>query len=180
VVYGIVKQSGGDVQVWSMPGQGTRFDLYFPRAASPAAGPAADASAEAEAAAAERGSETILLVEDEASVRDLAGLELQDLGYTVLAAADPGEALGHARGTAAIQLLLTDLALPGMTGSALAQVVRAQRPELKVLFMSGYAQRHVLDREALSPGMAFLEKPFSVETLARKVREVLDAPAPGA
>ena len=170
-VYGIVRQNHGAIDVSSAPGQGTTFRIYLPRVKAPA-------TAQAEAAwrgELPRGTETILVTEDEAAIRTTAGLFLKALGYTVLTAADPREALRLAaaqRGE--IHLLITDVVMPGMNGSDLARQLAAARPGLKCLFMSGYAADAVAQRGVLDPDAPFLAKPFSRDTLARSVRALLD------
>jgi two-component system cell cycle sensor histidine kinase/response regulator CckA len=169
-VYGIVKQSGGHIRVYSEPGAGTTFKIYLPRT---------DAAPELEIADSEadlpRGAESVLLVEDEAEVRELAHEMLAELGYRVLEAPAPSDALVVAeRHTGIIDLLLTDVVMPQMSGRALAQRIAAMRPETKVLFMSGYTDDAVVRHGVLEPGIDFLEKPFSPRALAVKVREVLD------
>ncbi len=174
-VYGIVKQSGGDIRVRSAPGQGASFDLLFPCQGRPAAAASGERKpAEEPAAEPSGGTETILIVEDEDMVRGLTVLELQDLGYTVLEAADAGDALRLARETERLDLVLSDVVLPGMSGQTIVGLVRQKRPDLKVLFMSGYGEKLVAQHGGLPPGVQFIEKPFTPEGLARKVREVLD------
>jgi len=171
-VYGIVKQSGGHIRVYSEPGAGTTFKVYLPRT---------DAAPEASAARASDalpyGTETILLVEDEAEVRGVTREVLEGFGYTVLEATQAADAMLIARRHAGmIDLLLTDVVMPRMSGRALAEAVAPERPETKVLFMSGYTDDAIILHRVLEPGMHFLEKPFAPPALARKVREVLDAP----
>ena len=175
-VYGIVSQSGGRIEVSSAPGQGATFRVYLP-----CAGEAATPESASSLAPARGGEETLLLVEDEAAVRELAAEALRRRGYRVLVAADGEEALeAGRRSEGGLHLLVTDVVMPGMNGQALAQRLAAERPGLRVLFISGYSDETFGQRGIGSlPGM-FLEKPFTSETLARKVREVLDAPAPGA
>ncbi len=170
-VYGIVKQSGGYLWVYSEPGKGTTFKIYLPRvegAPRPAAQPPV-------APGSLRGSETILLVEDEAAVRNLTRRVLQGYGYTVLPTEDGQEALRAAHEHhGPIQLLVTDVVMPKMSGRELAQRLGPQRPEMKVLYLSGYTDDAIVHHGVLEPGLAFLQKPFTPQTLARKVREVLD------
>jgi len=169
-VYGIVKQSGGHVRVYSEPGRGTVFKIYLPRTDAPT-----ELAAAAAPGAVPGGTETVLLVEDEHEVRGLAVEVLEGLGYTVLEAAGPGDAtLIAERHAGLIDLLLTDVVMPGMGGRALASRVTAARPETKVLFMSGYTDDAIVRHGVLEPGMSFLEKPFTSQALALKVREVLD------
>ncbi len=175
-VYGIVKQSEGYITAYSEPGHGTTFKIYLPRAAAPgAASPTPPAPPAPQGKATARGSETILVVEDEEAVRSLSRRALEASGYTVLAAADGPDAvrlLERYRGP--IHLVLTDVIMPGMNGRELAQRLVQRRPGLRVLYMSGYPGDAIVHRGALEPGTAFLQKPFMPEDLARKVREVLD------
>ena len=172
-VYGIVKQSGGSIQVYSELGKGTTFKIYFPRieGAAERLEPLSTPNATL------RGSETILLVEDEEMVRALAQAILERNGYTVLAAKNVNDAMDFAREQAnAIHLLLTDIIMPGMHGPELAQQVLAIRPSMKVLYMSGYADRALTSTAAWTPGTTFLQKPFTPQTLGQKVHELLAGP----
>jgi PAS domain S-box-containing protein len=168
-VDGIVNQSGGRIQVYSEPGVGTVFKILFPRTdAGPEAEPPGDTTLP-------RGTETILLVEDEAEVRSLAREVLERLGYTLLEAKTGTDAvLIAARHVGLIDLLLTDVVMPRMGGGALAQAVTAARPETRILFMSGYTDDAIVRHGILEAGVQLLEKPFTPETLSRKVRMVLD------
>jgi CheY-like chemotaxis protein len=170
-VYGIVKQSGGFVFVDSEPGRGAAFRIYLSRLTEPvAAGPVEPLPPRSVA-----GTETVLLVEDEEAVRAVAGQSLRRLGYTVLEARNGESAVQVAAAApGAIAILVTDVVMPGMNGRALAERLRAGHPGLKVLFVSGYADNAVLRDGVLEPGLSFLQKPFTPEVLARKVREVLD------
>ena len=172
-VYGIVKQAGGFIWVYSEPGQGTSFKIYLPEV---------DATAEGEGGATAPagtrvpgGTETVLLVEDAAAVRAVTKQVLERQGYTVLEAED-GEAalrLAHAhRGP--IHLLLTDVVMPQLSGRELAERLAPLRPETRILYASGYTDDSVVRHGVLESGTAYLQKPFSPESLARKVREVLD------
>jgi two-component system, cell cycle sensor histidine kinase and response regulator CckA len=169
-VYGIVHQSSGDVSVESSPGAGTVFIITLPRVSEPPG--AADPTPEP---AMRPGSETILLVEDEDVVRDLTRRVLERQGYTVLACADGAAAVALAEAESRpIDLLLTDVVMPGMRGYEVAKHVAASRPKIRILFMSGYAEETLVGRPALSEH-ALIEKPFAVDALTRRVREALDA-----
>jgi CheY-like chemotaxis protein len=170
-VYGIVKQSDGYISVYSEAGRGTTFKVYLPRVDEEAA-PAARPAKKGEAVA--RGTETILLVEDEDPVRMLAREFLESKGYQVLEAATGSEALRISAAHAGpIHLLMTDVVMPGMGGRELAEQLILQRPQTRVIYMSGYTDDAIVQHGVLDPGMIFLAKPFTLETLARKLREVL-------
>jgi signal transduction histidine kinase len=166
-VFGIVKQSGGSIWVYSEPGRGTTFKVFLPRVDE-----AVSAALKIEAPDA-RGTETILVVEDDEKVRGLVRTVLSARGYTVFEAGNANEALlFESRYTGPIHLLLTDLVLPQVSGRELSEKLLSLHPGLKVLFMSGYTEKG----GALSPDVAFIQKPFTPEMLGRKVREVLDSP----
>jgi PAS domain S-box-containing protein len=170
-VYGIVKQSGGYIWAYSEPGRGSTFKVYLPRVEEK---PQAQISAPAPAVL-PRGTETVLVVEDEEGLRRLAREFLETCGYKVHDARDGVEALEIVqRNSETIHLLLTDVILPRLSGRDLAVQLERLRPQVKVLYMSGYTDRAVLQNGTLEPGLAFLQKPFSLRTLAVKVREVLD------
>jgi len=175
-VYGIVKQSGGFIWVYSEPGLGTTFKIYLPRVdAAPEAGVATPALT-----ASLRGTETVLLVEDAAAVRSVTHQALSRQGYTVLDAPNGAEALRIAADhPGAIHLLLTDVVMPGISGRQLSDELTRLRPDTKVLFTSGYTDDAVVRHGVLESGIAYLQKPFTVDGLARKVREVLGRPLPG-
>ena len=169
-VYGIVKQSGGHVWVYSEPGWGTTFKLYFPHVMS--LEPSLSGIAPAEMLG---GSETILVVEDDDLVRALIREFLTSVGYTVILAANPEEGLKLATERAdEIDLLLTDVVMPGMSGRELVDRLTTSTPNLRVLFMSGYSDEAVASRGILEDGLAFLQKPFTRYSLSAKVRKVLD------
>jgi two-component system cell cycle sensor histidine kinase/response regulator CckA len=169
-VYGMVKQSGGDIWVYSEPGTGTTFKLYFPRVRESVSDAGPGASDKAKTAA----TETILLVEDEKAVRDLTCRILQKLGYQALVAASGQAAIEIARSHAGeIALLLTDVVMPNMSGRQVADALVAMRPGLKVLFLSGYTENTVVHHGVLDSAVDFLPKPFSREVLGQKIREIL-------
>jgi PAS domain S-box-containing protein len=168
-VFGVVKQSGGGIYVYSEPGRGTTFKIYLP--AAQAAPEPADPVAEPEA---EGGSETIMVVEDDHGVRELVRLMLEANGYQVLAVGGPDEA-ARVCSVRGVDLLLTDVVMPEVSGSVLAERLAVIAPAMRILFMSGYSDEAVHRQGMLGTGAAFLEKPFTERTLARKVREVLDA-----
>ena len=172
-VYGIVKQSGGNIWVYSEPGQGTTFKIYLPRVD---AVPTDSAIAERRAAA-HQGSEVVLIVEDDAAVRTVVGRILRAGGYAVMEATNGAQALHICENPAlGVDLIITDVVMPEMGGREFARIMAELRPTARWLFMSGYTEYGVTHASMLSPGAAFIEKPFAMDALARKVREVLDAP----
>jgi len=175
MVYGIVKQSGGNIWVYSEPGKGTSFKIYLPVVHS-AIEPAGE---DQHSTSRQRGTETILLAEDDEQVRELASEALSAAGYTVLVAETPQVAISICRGTAqAIDLLLTDVVMPGIGGRELAGQINSIRPEIKILYMSGYTPQAILHHGELDASTFFLQKPFTPSSLAAKVREVLDHSVP--
>jgi signal transduction histidine kinase/CheY-like chemotaxis protein len=172
--YGIVKQSGGHVSVYSEPGRGTTFKIYLPQADRPA-GPSPERPA---SSALPGGTETILLVEDDPALREMAATLLTRLGYKVWAAANGLEALslkqkpnvGH------IDLLFTDVVMPHMSGKELADRVSSMQPQTRILFTSAYTENAAIHQGVLDKGVALLQKPFTPSALAHKLREVLDQP----
>jgi PAS domain S-box-containing protein len=176
-VYGIVKQHDGYITIESEPGRGTTVRMYLPRAADEPVEAESTGTREGRGAG---GSETILLVEDDGEVRRLARDVLRTHGYTVLEAADSGDALRIAdRHSGPIHLLLTDVVMPQVSGLELAERMAALRPSMRVLFMSAHTHNAIAHRGVLDAGRAFIEKPFSpLDALAHKVREVLDSPRP--
>jgi len=174
-VYGIVRQSGGQIQVTSRPGEGSTFTVYFPRIEERVStGQAAPRLPEP----APGGSETVLVVEDEEAVRHLVCRVLRGKGYRVLGAPNAESALLLAGSTPApIDLLVTDMVMPGMGGTTLAAELTAVRPAMRVLFITGYAPEAVERRDQLPDASGLLEKPFSADQLARRVRQILAAPA---
>ncbi|MBU4316653.1 MAG: response regulator [Proteobacteria bacterium] len=170
-VYGIIKQNNGFIHVDSEPGKGTTFKIYLPRYA----GEAGEVSGESTQAIPRGRGETVLMVEDEKSILTLGKTMLEKLGYTVLGANTPGEALALAREhSGEIQLLVTDVIMPGMNGLALAEQLIVLYPEIKVLFMSGYTATTIAHHGVLDEGVRFLPKPFSMKDIATKVREALE------
>jgi CheY-like chemotaxis protein len=175
MVYGFAKQSGGNVRIYSEPGQGATVKLYLPRIIGEeeqlpmTAGPGAERGA--------RGREVILIVEDEPEVRAYAARVLRLLDYEVLEAGDANAALAIL-GTQQVDLLFTDIGLPGVSGRELADKGRSLRPTLKVLFTTGYARNAIIHNGIVDPDVNFIPKPFRSDALARKIRQVLDLDPP--
>jgi CheY-like chemotaxis protein len=169
-VHGIVARIGGSVTVKSELGKGTSFMVYFPRA------DAAEMVVEAPPPVVRprAGMHTVLVVEDEAALRELTRRLLERQGYTVLLAADADEARQVFEQNQSIDLILTDVVMPGASGPELTRQLVTQRPTVKVIYMSGYTDEAIVQHGVLEPGTAFLHKPFTSETLGQKVREVLD------
>ncbi|MGC2450150.1 MAG: response regulator [Candidatus Sulfotelmatobacter sp.] len=171
MVYGVVRQSGGYIWVYSEPGQGTTFKIYLPRieeAAEPLPRPTAEIIFA-------KGSETVLLVEDEQNLREVTVELLESEGYRVLAAKDGPSAIAISQGhREMIHVLLTDIVLPNMSGTVLAGRIKEFRPGLKVLYMSGYTGNHMTHQGVLDPGSAFIQKPFTKHSLLSELRTVLD------
>jgi DNA-binding response OmpR family regulator len=170
-VYGIVKQSGGHIWVYSEPGHGTVFKIYLPRVNAPAQ----STTRRWPLAAGYRGTETILLVEDNRELRELVQSTLQAQGYKILVAESPKDAERTASqypGT--IDLLLTDVVMPEMSGMELAARLRERRSNLKIFYMSGYSDSMVMHAQAEGTDSTFFQKPFAPGVLAGKVRELLD------
>jgi two-component system cell cycle sensor histidine kinase/response regulator CckA len=170
VVPGIVQQSGGHIVVHSLPGPGTTFKIYLPAVGELALRPLQSAPVKPV-----RGSETILLLEDEVPVRKITALLLESLGYQVQVATSGEEALRLAQGNREkLDLLMTDVVMSGMSGHELAEVLRARDAGLKVLFQSGYSGATLVRHGVVHTEVAFLQKPFTLDALSRKPREVLD------
>jgi two-component system, cell cycle sensor histidine kinase and response regulator CckA len=173
MVHGIVEQSGGSIWVYSEPGLGTTFKLYFPRAKD-------DQVDDVEPLVATHtpetlaGTETILVVDDDGSVREVARRILVMLGYTVITAGSGQEAVRHAAETARIDLLVTDVVMPDMNGPLLARRLREERPALRVLFISGYADSGVVHKGLVERDSSYMQKPLTLSSFARKIRQVLD------
>jgi two-component system cell cycle sensor histidine kinase/response regulator CckA len=171
-VHGIVKQSDGHISVRSGAGQGTTFKIFLPRVDAPADVAASLGPAEA---AVPGGSETVLLVEDETSLRQIVCETLEAAGYTVVPASSGKEAIEICEARrGGVDLLMTDVVMPRMSGRELADGLRLSHPELAILYMSGYTDDAVLLHGVLAEHVAFLQKPFRTDALVRKVREVLD------
>lgn len=171
-VYGAVQQNNGFIEVWSMPGQGSRFKIGLPRHATTRV----DTPAAEHAKPIERGHETILLVEDESILLRLCKTMLEGLGYRVIAASTPGEAIQLAtRHTGKIDLLITDVIMPEMNGRELSSQIMPLQPTIKLLFMSGYTAETIAHQGVLEDGVHFLQKPFLIQDLAARVRETLTA-----
>ncbi|MFW6154551.1 MAG: PAS domain S-box protein [Planctomycetota bacterium] len=171
MVYGIVRQNGGFVNVYSEPGEGTTFKIYLPRYH----GPGEHVADSAPGATVERGHETVLFVEDEPSILRLGRTMLESLGYRVVTAGTPGEALALAREhPGEIHLLVTDVVMPEMNGRDLARQLLSIYPDLKRLFISGYTANVIAHHGVLDAGVHFIQKPFTRDDLATKVREALD------
>ncbi len=169
-VYGMVEQSGGHITVESAPGEGASFTVYLPRYSGPE-----PAVGTVHQRMPQVGTETLLLVEDEAAVRSSVRRLLEWHGYTVLEARNGADALRiYEANEGGIDLVLTDIVMPEMGGHELVERLRARRPDLRVLFMSGYTEGASTRNGSMPPGTGFVQKPFSVETLMRRLREVLD------
>ncbi len=173
MVYGFVKQTGGHVRIDSTPGQGTLITLFLPRNRIHTQ-QQEDLRSTPMAIQGARTNETVLVVEDEAAVRMLVVEVLQELGYKVLEAVDGASALPHLQSDQRIDLLVSDFGLPGLNGRQLAEVARQHRPDLRVLFITGYAPNAEVRGEFLAPGMDMLAKPFSIDMLGAKVRQLIE------
>jgi PAS domain S-box-containing protein len=171
-VYGIVSASGGRIGVETAPGQGSTFTIYLPGVAD--AGEVSPVAPPVNETAAPRGRETILLVEDETGVRNLVRAVLERYGYTILEARSGPDALRVASQQSAIDLLLTDVVMPRMSGRELAELLTGQRPGLRVLYMSGYTDDEVMKHGVREKEVNFIQKPFRPDIIARRVREILD------
>src|SRR6056297_156418 len=176
-VYGIVKQHGGNIWVYSEPGLGSVFKIYLPASENPAEHTRAETAESTAPVSNPQGSETILLVEDHPQVQNLARATLDNRGYTVLAAENGGQALSMLKThEGALDLLLTDVVMPEMDGKELYEKVSGIYPNVRVLYMSGYSENVIANHGVIDEGVNFIQKPFSIKTLSAKVREVLDKP----
>ena len=173
-VYGFIKQSGGHVKVYSEPGVGTTVKLYLPRYVGAKTAPDVEVPVLKAAVAHAKAGEVILVVEDVESIRFLSVEALRDFGYTVVQAGDASQALAVLAVTPRVDLLFTDIIMPGMNGRQLAEKARELRPGLKVLYTTGFTRNAVVHNGVLDPGVALISKPFTVDDLAIKVRVVLD------
>ena len=171
-VYGFIKQSGGHVKIYTEVGEGTTVKIYFPRLVQSQEAPKPRVPRPIP-----RGSETILVVEDDDGVRQIAVHTLRNLGFHVLETANSNDALARLANNADIDLLFTDVGLPGMNGRQLAEQARQLRPDLRVLFTTGYARNAIVHQGRLDPGVELLPKPYTRERLAVKIREILDGPS---
>jgi CheY-like chemotaxis protein len=174
MIYGFAQQSGGHVSITSEPGQGTSVRLYLPRLYAKPEPAAAPISSEAPCAIA---GESVVVVEDDPAVRMLVVNVLNELGYQAHEAEDARSALPLLESELRVDLLVTDVGLPGMNGRQLAEIARQQRPDLKVLFMTGYAEKAAERQGFLEEGMDLMAKPFSIEALAQKIRQMI-SPSP--
>ncbi len=176
MVYGFVKQSNGHVRIYSEPGAGTTFKIYLPRYRGRVN--EADIGVEMNSTdefRAEAG-ETVLVVDDEPTVRMLVMETLEELGYDAIEANDGSAGLAVLQSDARVDLLVTDVGLPGLNGRQLADAARVSRPGLKVLFMTGYAHNAAIGQgSALDPGMEIMTKPFALDDLAKKIRDMIEA-----
>jgi CheY-like chemotaxis protein len=169
-VYGIIRQHGGWIQVHSKPGQGSRFEIFLPAEDETAAQP------ERLSRARTAGQEKLLLVEDDPAVLSFVESALSRLGYEVVSTSEPSQAVEIVRDQGqSIDLMITDVVMPGMTGAVLAERVSEIRPDLKVMFVSGYTHDVIAHHGVLTDGIGFLQKPFSPSELGEKIRQVLDA-----
>jgi len=172
MVYGIVKQSGGYIWVYSEPNQGTTFKIYLPRVDQPVE----EAGAEKHTSSVSRGTETILLVEDDPQLRELSSSVLKHCGYNVLVAATPEEGIAISEANHHdLRLLVTDVVMPRINGRQLAERIQKVCPRIRVLYISGYTDNAIVHYGVLDPGLWFLPKPFTLSALVAKVREVLDS-----
>ena len=179
MIYGFARQSGGQVRIYSEPGQGALICLYLPRLVGEAE--TIEANTDLADAPRARDGETVLVVDDEPTVRMLVTEVLQELGYAAIEAADAPSGLRVLQSDARIDLLVTDVGLPGgMNGRQMADAARAVRPDLNVLFITGYAENAAVGHGHLAPGMEVLTKPFAMEALAARIKSMIAPNAAGA
>jgi nitrogen-specific signal transduction histidine kinase/CheY-like chemotaxis protein len=176
-VFGFIKQSNGHIKIYSELNAGTTLKLYLPRHVGPDPDEAPPARADEGALPRGHASEIVLVVEDEPQVRRMSVDVLRDLGYTVVHASDASQAITKLESHPSVSLLFTDVIMPGMTGRQLADTVRAGRPDMRVLYTTGYTRNAIVHSGVVDHDVHFLSKPFTVMALARKVREVLDEAA---
>ena len=174
MIYGFARQSGGQVRIYSEVGQGTTMCIYLPRHGE---NPDTDGEAEIERPSAPGEGEVILIIDDDHTIRMLIAEVLEESGYVVLEAADGTAGLKVLESNAKVDLLVTDVGLPGLNGRQVADAARVSRPELKVLFITGYAENSVIGSGKLERGMFVLTKPFQMDKLAHRIREILDLQA---
>ncbi|MCX7321929.1 MAG: response regulator, partial [Hyphomicrobiales bacterium] len=169
MIYGFARQSGGHIRIYSEPNQGTTVKLFLPRSKD-----SAQADVLQKAVAPRGAGETVMVVEDDTSVRLIVTEVLDQLGYSAIEAVDAVTAIPILQSQRRIDLLVTDVGLPGLNGRQLAEIARQSRPDLKVLFVTGYAQNAAVRSGFLDPGMDMMTKPFAVDALATKIREILE------
>jgi CheY-like chemotaxis protein len=171
-VYGFVKQSGGHIKIYSEPSSGTSIKIYLPRHTK--ADAAGESAAEKNAPVSEGHQELILVVDDESAVREVAVDTLKELGYRAIQATDGAEALKLLDQHPEIDLLLTDIVMPGMNGKVLVDHAKQKRPNLRVLYMTGYTRNAVVHNGTIDAGVHLIGKPFTIQELGDKVRSILD------
>jgi CheY-like chemotaxis protein len=176
-VHGFVRQSGGHLKIYSQPGHGTTVKLYLPRHHGEAVDSEVGVAAAAQAGPPPGKGEVVLVVEDDDRVRHVSADALRELGYTVMQAPDAHHALAMIATPSRIDLLFTDVVMPDINGRQLAEQALAARPELRVLFTTGYTKNAIVHEGTLDAGVDLLPKPFTVEQLARKVRQVIERDA---
>jgi CheY-like chemotaxis protein len=172
MVYGFMLQSGGHADIESTPGQGTTVRLYLPRGDGVAAADAADAPAVGDLAVA--GGKVVLVLEDEPVVRSIVVEVLQELGLQAIEAANGVEGLDILRSRRQVDLLVTDIGLPGLNGRQVAEAARLEKPNLKILFMTGYAETVSVADGFLAPGMEMITKPFAIDSLALRIKSLIE------
>jgi CheY-like chemotaxis protein len=173
MIYGFARQSEGYARIYSEVGQGTSIKLYLPRYYGEAEGAEEEHGEFTDAHRAEAG-EVVLLIEDETAVRELVVDVLEELGYRAVQAADGPSGLKLLQSGMRLDLLVTDIGLPGLNGRQVADAARQKRPDLKVLFMTGYAENATIANGFLEPGMEMITKPFAVEALATRIRDMIE------